>query len=132
MLTCSSLQTSLLALQQSYKLFQFIEAYIPSSAASTSTASLIFSSQSRTSLLWKWALYDAVTLGLILPNLRIPRLEWRGRARVLLVLAMLLLSWILLGDWKIVNLFSVLGLMLPTSLRGGSKPLSLPAWLALP
>jgi hypothetical protein len=47
------------------------------------------------------------------------------------VLAMLLLSWILLGDWKIVNLFSVLGLMLPTSLRGGPESLSLPAWLCL-
>lgn len=103
-------QASLFALLQSYKLFHFVESYLATSSSSPSP--------SRTWLLLKYSLYDALFLLLLLPWLRIPRLTLPLRVNVLLLGVLLTINWILVGDWRATSLLGGLGLLLPSSFRG--------------
>lgn len=105
------LQISLLALQQSYKLFQFLESYVPPNNAPAQ----------RYSLLVKWAIYDIVTICIVIPHLRIPRLEWPAKNRAILIAILLSLNWVVAGDWKLLSLLKATSILLPSSLTSGLR-----------
>ena len=102
------LQLALFVVQQSYKVFQFLESYLPAPGVESS---------SRPWLLFKWGIIDAFTIAILLPTLRIPQLQWNRSQLSLLIISLWLLNWLLVGGWKASALLTVAGGFVPDSLQ---------------